>query len=261
MDINILSGEKKISDFDGTLAVKMPYNGPQPVAVWYLNNKGELEKLSCTFSDGMVSFVLDHLSLFMVGQDNEGREASLWKNPFADIQKTDWFYSSVEYISEKGLMKGTSTTTFGPHEATTRGMIITVLHRLEGSPAATVPNPFNDVATGQYYTDAIIWAAGNKIVTGYGQGKFGPNETITREQMAVILMNYAKFKGYDVSTRGNLAGFADLNTVSIWALDALSWANAKNLIQGDGGKLLPGGKAERCQVAAIFQRLLENTTK
>lgn len=178
---------------------------------------------------------------------------------FVDVKAGDWFYGAVKYVNENGLMKGTSVEPmmFSPHENTTRGMVVTMLYRMAGSPSVSAANPFEDVAAGQYYTDAVIWASENKIVTGYGSGKFGPNNSITREQMTVILMNYAKLKGYDVSARADLSGFDDVATVSGWALDALSWANAKGFIQGSGNKLIPDGDAERCQVAAILQRFVE----
>ena len=258
LDINITFGGKKISTFDGKLTVQIPYTGKQPVAVWYLNDKGELKKLNCTFKNGVVTFTLDHLSKYVVGQDTE--EAA-WTNPFADVKKGDWFYGAVQHVQEKGLMNGTSNTTFGPHGTSTRGMIVTILYRLENSPAVSGANPFADVAAGKYYIGAAAWAAENKIVSGYGDGKFGPEDSITREQMAMILMNYAKVKGRDVSAKADLSKFTDAASVSGYARDAVAWANAAGLIQGDGAKLNPGGNAERAQVAAILQRFMTEGTK
>jgi len=255
LDINISSGTKKISSFDGTLSITVPYSGPQPVAVWYLNDKGELEKLFCTFVDGTVSFNLDHLSLYVVGQD------TAWVNPFADVKESDWFYGSVEYAFKNGLMVGTSDTTFSPYMNTTRGMIVTILHRLEGRPKSDTANAFTDVGADKYYTDAVAWARDNIIVSGYGNGMFGPEDSITREQMAVILMNYAKYKGYDISMKADLSKFADEESISPWAKDAISWANAEGLIQGSGSQLMPVDNALRCQVAAILQRFLETIAK
>jgi len=251
LDINISSGAKKISSFDGTLSVMVSYNGPQPVAVWYLNDKGDLEKLSCTFKDGAVSFDLDHLSLYVVGQDTE---EPAWVNPFTDVKEADWFYDAVNYINKAGLMTGTSETAFSPYTDTTRGMIVTILHRLEGTPKANTANSFTDVGSDKYYTDAVAWASNNRIVSGYGDGIFGPENSITREQLAVILMNYAKYKGYDVSMRTDLSKFADGESVSPWAKEAMSWANAVELIRGSQNQLMPTGNAQRSQVAAILQR-------
>ena len=255
LDINISSGTKKISSFDGTLSITVPYSGPQPVAVWYLNDKGELEKLFCTFVDGTVSFNLDHLSLYVVGQD------TAWVNPFADAKKSDWFYGSVEYAFKNGLMVGTSDTTFSPYMNTTRGMIVTILHRLEGRPKSDAANAFTDVGANKYYTDAVAWARDNIIVSGYGNGMFGPEDSITREQMAAILMNYAKYKGYDISMKADLSKFSDEESISPWAKDAISWANAEGLIQGSGSQLMPVDNALRCQVAAILQRFIETIAK
>jgi hypothetical protein len=186
--------------------------------------------------------------------------ASPWENPFADVSASDWFYDAVRFVHENGLMVVTGNTAFSPQANTSRGMIVTILYRLEGTPAAGA-NSFSDVAAGKYYTDAVAWAAENEIVGGYGNGKFGPEDAITREQMAVILMNYAKFKGYDVSMSTDLSKYTDEGSISSWAKDAISWANAISLIQGDGSKLMPAGNAERCQVAAILQRFIENTTR
>jgi hypothetical protein len=137
-------------------------------------------------------------------------------------------------------------------------MIVTILHRLEGTPEAKTANPFDDVAANKYYSKAIIWAAENDIVSGYGNSKFGPDDHITREQIAAIFMNYARYKGYDISARAELGKFADAGKVSGWAIDAMSWANAEALVKGDGVNLNPTANAERCQAAAIFQRFIEN---
>ncbi|MDD2510935.1 MAG: S-layer homology domain-containing protein [Syntrophomonas sp.] len=166
LDINILSGTQKISRFNGTLSVQVPYNGPQPVAVWYLNDKGDLEKVNCTFKDGIVSVDLDHLSLYVMGRDTkqtdkeepiiEDKEPG-WKNPFSDVKEADWFYYAVNYVYKNGLMVGTSETTFSPYTNTTRGMIVTILHTLEGSPMPNITNGFTDVGSDKYYTDAVAW--------------------------------------------------------------------------------------------------------
>ncbi len=257
LDINILSGTKKISSFDGTLTVKVSYNGPQPVAVWYLNDKGELEKLSCTFEDGEVSFDLNHLSLYVVGQD------TAWVNPFTDLKETDWFYKNVEYVYKNGLMLGTSTAPmkFSPHDATNRAMLVTILYRLEGSPEVTAANSFSDVNDDTYYAKAVIWASENKIISGYGNDRFGPLDVLTRQQMAAIMFRYAQYKGYNVTGGANLSAFEDADAIADWAKEAIAWANGKGLILGDGKKLAADSNAERCQTAAILQRFIETIAK
>lgn len=182
--------------------------------------------------------------------------------PFTDVAEGDWFYESVAYVYTNGLMNGTSDTTFSPDGTTTRGMIVTILYRQAGSPEAAAWSPFQDVDPNQYYAAPIAWAAWNGIVNGKTATSFGPNDPITREQMAAILYRYAKDQGMDVSQRGNLAQFSDQGRISTYAREALSWANGAGLITGKGGGVLdPQGPAVRAQVAAIFQRFCESTTR
>lgn len=179
--------------------------------------------------------------------------------PFTDVRSGDWFYDDAVYAFEKGLMNGTGSTTFSPNLITTRGMIVTILYRMENSPAVTGSNPFNDVADGRWYTDAITWAAANNIVSGYGEGKFGPNDSISREQMASILYRFAAYKGYDVAKSADLAGYTDAESISDYALLPMQWANAEGLITGTAATTLdPAGHATRAQVAAIIHRFCEN---
>ena len=136
-------------------------------------------------------------------------------------------------------------------------MIVTALYRLEGKPAVEGENPFCDVAAGSYYEKAITWAVTNNIVAGYGEGEFGPDDTITREQLAAILYRYASFKGYDVSVAASLTGYDDANKVSAYAVPAMQWATGAGLIKGDENKLMPTDKATREQIAAILYRFCE----
>lgn len=179
---------------------------------------------------------------------------------FTDVPKDTWYYESVMNARDKGWFFGTSDTTFSPNAEMTRGMIVTVLWRIEGKPSAK-SHSFNDLAVDKYYNAGVAWAAEHGIVSGYGNGMFGPEDSITREQMAVILMNYAKYKGYDISMKADLSKFADGESISPWAKDAISWANAEGLIQGSGSQLMPADNAVRCQVAAILQRFIETIAK
>lgn len=177
--------------------------------------------------------------------------------PFTDVNPADWFYDSVRYVYNKGLMNGTSPTAFGPYQTTTRAMIVTILYRCEGSPAAGA-SAFRDVPAGQYYTAPVAWAAQNGVVNGYSSTQFGPNDTITREQMAAILYRYAQYKGYSVSGRADLSVYADGNRVSAYARDAMAWANQAKLINGvDQRTLDPAGSATRAQVATILARFCQ----
>lgn len=179
--------------------------------------------------------------------------------PFTDVTETDWFYESVAYVYFNGLMNGTSATTFSPNGTTTRGMIVTILYRLAGSPETAAWSPFQDVTSDQYYAEPIAWAAWNGIVNGKTATSFGPNDPITREQMAAILYRYASFQGMDVSRQGDLTQFSDQGKISSYAREALAWANGAGLITGKGGGILdPQGPAVRAQVAAIFQRFCES---
>ena len=178
--------------------------------------------------------------------------------PFTDVDTTDWCYDAVQYVYEKGMMNGTSTTTFSPDGTTTRGMIVTILHRMEGTPAAT-GTAFTDVPTGQWYSDAVSWASANEIVGGYGNGLFGPSDPITREQMAAILNRYSTHKGYDADTAGSITGFSDASQVSSYAVEPMGWAIGNGLISGVGNNTLaPKGNATRAQVATILMRFCKN---
>lgn len=178
--------------------------------------------------------------------------------PFTDVASGAWYYDAVSFVYKRGLMSGTGDNLFSPNVTTSRGMIVTILYRLDGSPSASSAG-FTDVTSGQWYTDAVNWAAANDIVAGYGNGLFGPNDTVTREQMAVILYRYAQYKGYDTSASNSLNGYTDVGGVSSWALTAMQWANAEGLINGTSSTTLsPTSGATRAEVAQILMRFCEN---
>ena len=181
---------------------------------------------------------------------------------FDDVKTSDWFYHDVEYVYYNRLMGGVGNNLFDPNGECTRGMVVTVLYRMEGSPKHSGENPFTDLKY-DWYKDAVIWATENSIVNGVGDGKFAPDENVTREQLATILCRYAAFKGpYNPDDCAMLVGFKDQDKVSDWALDAMSWAVGVGLIGGsnekDGLYLMPQGNALRCQVAAILHRYCES---
>ena len=182
--------------------------------------------------------------------------------PFGDVKSADWFYNDVKYVYEKGMMAGTAADVFAPNATTTRAMIVTILYRLEGSPAVTGTSAFVDVPAGQWYTGAVNWAAANQIVKGTSATTFAPNDSITREQMAAILYRYAQYKGYDVTKKADLSGYSDNSQVSAYAKDALAWANAAKLINGvTNTTLAPQGNATRAQVSAILHRFCDGVVK
>lgn len=175
---------------------------------------------------------------------------------FDDVNLDAWYHDGVHYCIAEGLMNGTGETTFEPESATSRAMLVTVLYRLEGKPKVG-ENTFTDVADGEWYTDAIAWAAENKIVEGYGNGKFGPTDSITREQFATILYRYAKYKGYDVTATADITTFVDGSDTADWAEVAMAWAVAEKLINGIGNnQLAPHGSAVRAQMATILYRYM-----
>lgn len=182
--------------------------------------------------------------------------------PFTDVPAGAWYYGAAAYAYNNGLFAGETATTFAPNQTMNRAMLVTVLWSLAGKPAPKGVNTFSDVPNGEWYTNAVTWAAENSVVTGVGSGRFDPNGAVTREQAAVILYKYAQSKGYDVSARADLTAFPDAGSVSDWAQDALAWANATGLIQGTvyGSKTIldPQGSASRAQVAAILRSYVEH---
>lgn len=175
--------------------------------------------------------------------------------PFADVAEGQWFYEAVKYVYGAGLMDGVSATAFEPNSPITRGMIVTILWRLEGKPAAAGGGYFADVPASSYYAEAIAWAAECGIVDGYGDGIFAPNRNISREELAAILYRCAAYTGVDVSRKADLSAYADAAEVSAWAADAMAWANAAGLITGQGeATLAPAATATRAEAAAILAR-------
>lgn len=179
------------------------------------------------------------------------------KLPFEDVKEAHWYYDAVRYVYEKELMLGTGENIFSPDGVTSRGMVVTLLYRLERAPEA-FGGIFQDVPSGAYYERAVTWAAEQRIVEGYGDGTFGPDDPITREQLAAILYRYADYKGWEVSAAAELHAFSDGTEVSEYARTAVEWAVAEGLIAGTSeNKLDPQGHALRAQAAAILMRFCE----
>lgn len=180
--------------------------------------------------------------------------------PFTDVGRGDWFFDDVRYVYETGLMNGVTATRFAPYASTTRGMIVTILYRMEGQPSVSRDCPFTDVASGSYYERAITWAAANGIVTGHSSTIFAPDANITREQLAAILYRYAFYKGLDVSAgeNTNILSYEDFASLSEYAIPAMQWACGAGILYGFGGSLLPDAPANRLQAAAILHRFCVN---
>ena len=177
--------------------------------------------------------------------------------PFTDVSG-HWALDAITYVYEHGMMNGISTTKFGPDVDLTRGMLVTILYRLENEPAAG-SCPFSDVAKNAYYADPIAWAAAHEIVTGYSETSFGPNDPLTREQLATILYRYAQYKGYDVSVGEdtNILSYKDFDEIHTYAVPAMQWACGAGILQGSSGMLHPTATATRAQVATILMRFCE----
>lgn len=179
---------------------------------------------------------------------------------YGDVNPGDWHYDYVNYVSDQGIMSGYSHNgCFGPADKLTRGQFATILYRMSGSPETAFDGHFPDVAGGEFYSDPVTWAYQNNVITGYSSnGCFGPNDNITREQMATIFYRYAPIAGKDTNNRGDLNAYPDGGSVSGFAADGMSYAVGTGLISGDNGNLKPQGNAERAQCAAIIKRFMES---
>ncbi len=193
--------------------------------------------------------------------NNQGGQSGAALESFSDVRPGQWYSQAIDWVCQRGLMKGVSDDRFAPGEGTTRGMLVTMLFRFEGAEAGATAK-FSDVQAGQWYSDAVAWASSNGVVSGFADGSFGPNADITREQLAAVLYRYAKLKGVDVSAQGDLSGFADRGEVAAWAEEPLQWAVGCGLLNGNAdGSLNPAGNATRAQVAAILMRFDEKVAK
>lgn len=212
----------------------------------------------------ITSIKMDGNKTVYAGWESEESHTSVHDCPsehLEDVDRDAWYHEYVDYVVEKGLMQGVADNRFAPYFTTTRAMIVTILYRLEGKPSVSGTSPFDDVAGGQWYTDAVIWANQNNIVEGYGNGKFGPMDNITREQMATVLYRYANVKGYDTSVGQdtNILSYSDAFDISDWAMEAMQWACGEGLIKGrTESAIVPAGRAIRAEAATILIRFIKN---
>ncbi|WP_294510568.1 S-layer homology domain-containing protein [uncultured Intestinimonas sp.] len=178
--------------------------------------------------------------------------------PFTDVASGDWYAQAVAYVYRQGLMSGTALNQFSPDLTTNRAMLVTILYRLAGSPAVSGAAAFTDVSGGDWFASGVAWASANGIVTGYGDGRFGPSDPITREQMAAILYRYAGFAGQSTAGQADLSGYTDAGLVSAYAAAPMGWAVDRGLITGvSAHTLVPRGSATRAQVATILMRFCQ----
>ena len=251
-----VAADKKTASKGTTVTVTAsPSKGYVVDAVKVVDKDGK--DVAVTEKDGKYVFTMPAYAVTVTGSFKAETPAPV-ALPFTDVKSGNWFYDAVKYAYEQGLMTGTSATTFAPNGTMNRAMIVTVLYRLEKSPAVTGASKFTDVPAGQWYSDAVAWAAANKIVNGYDETTFGPMNAVTREQMAAILFRYEQVKGLEnVTLEENLNRFPDQNKISAYAIPALQWAVGQKIINGNAdGTLDPTGTATRAQVAQIFTNLL-----
>ena len=219
-------------------------------------NKMSFETAAKINSDGTASLSFSHASQYAIVIDDHNH--GVVTLPFTDVADSDWFFDPVCFVYSQGLMTGTSATTFEPNTHLTRAMLVAMLHRLEGSPQASAGD-FTDVADGDWYAEAVNWAASVGVVNGFDDGSFQPNTAITREQLAAILRNFAAYKGMDVSTSGDLSTYSDAASVSDWAQESVEWMVGSGLLGGyDDNTLRPQGTTTRAEVASVLQRALGN---
>lgn len=260
---DIANGKLTVSDKqakkgDTVTITTAPDDGYALDTVTVKDEKGKEIKLT-DLGNGKFSFTMPDSKITIDAQFVEKTdEIPVVINPFADVKESDWFYNDVMYVYSKGIMSGTGEKTFEPNTTTNRAMFVAVAWRLEHMPAPENEASFTDVEKGTWYTDAVTWAYENGVASGFGDGTFGPNESITREQLAVFLYKYAQYKGYDLTITGNIDSFSDKDSVSSWAKNAVTWAVQNKIIAGkDGNKLDPKGHATRAEFAAIVHRFLE----
>lgn len=236
----------------GSVRAAVAVNAADDLTAWSLADDGSISAVGGAYDAGQQTYAFDVVN----------GVTAIARFPFTDVVAGTWYYGAAAYAYNNGLFAGMTPTTFAPNATMTRAMLVSVLWRLAGAPAPKAPNTFVDVPDGAWYTDAVTWAAENGVVSGIGGSRFDPSGFVTREQTAEILYNYAHSKGYDVSARADLTAFPDAASVSGWAEEALSWANAAGLINGtvrDGQTILdPQGSASRAQVAMILMNYVEH---
>jgi hypothetical protein len=275
-DISILGGNKQITGFGGASAtIELPYTlkageTAPGVSAFYVDGNGNMEKLPTSYdaSAKKVKFTTKHLSLYAIGYDET--LAAPWTNPFLDIKASDWFYGDVEYVHTNGLMNGTGAAAFSPDVKISRAMIVTILYRCEqasletaaaGGGVPDAPSPgtaFTDVPANEWYTDAVAWASANGIVNGVGGNSFAPDDFITRQDLAAIIIRYADYAEKRFPVTLQYQSFADEAGIAEYAKSAVQTLYCGGIVNGKPGNLFdPTGTATRAEAAALLRRFIE----
>lgn len=268
LEAYFVSDGTRIHDFKGgSVELSVPYRAEGAIRAWFLKEDGTREPVSARYDKENAQLILHHFSHYVIEELDSSaaytvcaKDDSCPIGAFGDLTAAAWYHDGVHYCLENGLMRGVSGGKFLPDGSTTRAQLVTILWRLEGSPKTTGAVRFGDTAGGAWYTEAVRWAAGCGVVKGYDNGCFGPNDAVTREQMAAILYRYAQHKGYDVSAGEdtNILSFDDALTVSEYAIPAMQWACGSGMVNGiaqKGGMLLaPRDTTTRAQTATLLTR-------
>ena len=266
-DIYLTSDNKRITEFGGGRAVIEVAHEAKTgqklsgFAVWYAAEDGTKEKNPTNATKNSMKFIVKHFSIYVLtysdpGECEKGKDCPM--SAFNDLDLTSWYHDGVHWALENEIMSGYGSGKFGPEDATSRAMIVTMLYHMEGSPEAANGSTFTDVPEDAWYAAPIRWAASNGIVSGYGGGKFGPDDPITREQLAVILCHYAAFRGVDTAEgeRTPLNRFTDAADISDWAVKPMRWAVSAGILSGFGNNVIrPVSKADRAQTATMLMHL------
>jgi len=251
VNIDVFVGGSKV---DVPVTVSLPYtlkSNENPAAD--LDDNGNLTKLSGVYDakTGMITFTVSHQSYFVVGYD----PVALWINVFSDVAEGAWYYDAVAYANYNGLFSGYGNGVFAPQGDMTRAMFVTVLWNLEGKPAPDGTASFSDVGD-TWYSQAVLWAAENGIVNGVGGGEFAPDRAITRQEMAVMLLNYSDYKGYSIPANRDMPNFKDSGQIDLWAETAAKKLSEAGVISGDNNEFMPQKTATRAEVAQMFKNFL-----
>jgi len=258
--VELLRNGTRITDLgNGRVTIRVNYTlrGGQSAAsllVWLLGEDGTVTPVEFTYNTTgqFIEFTLNRLSMFMVGYD----ASAIW-NPFDDVRAGQWFYDYVRSVFEQGLMRGVSDTEFRPNANLSRSMVVTVLWRQHGEPSATAAAPFSDIAADTWYSEAVLWAAENGIVEGFGDGRFGPHDHITRQDLTVILARYADFADKELPETRDFAAFDDAGQIAGYASDAVRRAFMAGIVNGRENNVFdPVGHATRAEFAAMLSRFL-----
>ena len=272
VSIEVFTGDTKV---DVPLTVSLPYTlkqneNPAAVRVWHMADNGNLTDLLGTYDPetGMITFTIAHQSHFVVGYD----PVTLWQNPFRDVSPRSWYYDAVAFANHHGLFNGYGNNRFGPQDSMTRAMFVQVLWNVESNSQSTMQNPqlnndnnssflipnssFADVPEGAYYYKAVQWAFSNGIVEGVGGGRFAPNRAITREEMAVMLHNYATYKGIEMPAHRAMPVFTDQGNISRWATAASSELSEAGVLSGSNNRFYPQRNATRAEATQLFKNFM-----